>query len=193
MYYIRILRPPGIRSAAAGNIRGKQSNSVDSNIYITTKITITNDLRDLFCNQDISLSTTILGPDLMPIQASNHTCLWNGSQGMRALELKVSLPQNISCKGVAIVGTLIPKVKLWIRAIESKHVSSVESFKEVLLGHKIGILSVRSMWIDLSGQDPTLKENTHIMERVFNLGSEKELLICEETGESIAKHIWYEN
>lgn len=65
---------------------------------------------------------------------------------------------------------------------------AVDSFQSVLAAEKGGVVSVWSMEIDTRTGKSV---GSGMAERVFGFESGKEVHIWEETGESIARHIWY--
>ena len=169
MHYIRFLKPPRLLSTPSP--------------VLSAKITITTDLGESFLFTDLTLvveiesqsGTKILGP------GKGKEYVWKGSDGMRSLE--VSVPTS-SKRGEVM--------RMLIRPKENKH--NVNYFKDmfhetdVLSEHDGRVVAVRSIDIDVSkaGQ----KGGVSMARRVFSL-NDKMVSIFEETGESIARHIWY--
>ena len=102
---------------------------------------------------------------------------------MRSLEVTLPVPSSKQSEAM----------RMLIRPKESKH--NVKHFKDMLVGTKITtendgrVVAVRSMDIDVSKAG--LKGRSGMARRVF-FSNEKIISICEETGESIARHIWYD-
>ncbi|KAB8302305.1 hypothetical protein EYC80_005741 [Monilinia laxa] len=122
----------------------------------------------------------VIEVDGAPIAAGKEY-VWKGTNGMRSLEIQIPVR--------------IPREEgRWMTMVVSpvEKVYEVDSF-EVILGKsngtKGGIATVRSRGIDLKTRE-TRSEG--LAERVFHTGFEKgeEIRIWEETGESIARHIW---
>lgn len=121
--------------------------------------------------------------------------VWKGRDGMRSLE--VLIPVTLS-KGKRKLGGEM--VRMLIRPKEEEF--AVDSFQKVLSGHtkgdegdEGGVVAVRSTAIDISpGAKADKAPGVGMAERVFSIGSgndQKRVRIWEETGESIARHIWY--
>jgi hypothetical protein len=163
MHYIRFLKPPKI-------VR----NSVPS---INAKITITTDLGESFLAADINLLVELVTASGVSLGTQDYE--WKGRNGMRALE--VCLPFKKRASG---------ELMMWIRSRSEK--LRVDSFENVLGGRKDseplgGVVSVRSTLINSD-----LLDSVAGMMAARKLGYEAgEILIWEETGESIARHIWY--
>ncbi|KAA8576865.1 hypothetical protein EYC84_006909 [Monilinia fructicola] len=115
--------------------------------------------------------------------AAGKEYVWKGANGMRSLEIQVPVPVRIPREEgrwmTMIVG---PVEKMY----------GVDSF-EVILGKSNrtegGIAKVRSRGIDLKTGET---KSEGLAERVFTtgFGRAEEIRIWEETGESIARHIW---
>ncbi|KIN02160.1 hypothetical protein OIDMADRAFT_41331 [Oidiodendron maius Zn] len=169
MHYIRFLKLPRLLSTPSP--------------VLSAKITVTTDLGESFLFTDLTLvvelesqsGAKILGP------RNGKEYLWKGSDGMRSLE--VSFPVPSSKKSEAM--------RMLIRPKENKH--NVKHFNNMLVGTKVTtendgrVVAVRSMDIDVSKAG--LKGISGMARRVF-FSNEKIISICEETGESIARHIW---
>ena len=117
--------------------------------------------------------------------------VWRGRDGMRGLEVVIPLP---AAKGKRKVGEEM--ARMLVRPKEEEY--AVKSFGKVLEGQheeEGGIVAVRSMAVDISpGAKSEKAAGVGMAERVFSTGigkNEKRVRIWEETGESIARHIWY--
>jgi hypothetical protein len=171
MHYIRFLKLPRLLSTPSP--------------VLSAKITVTTDLGESFLFTDLALvvelesqpGAKILGP------RNGKEYLWKGSDGMRSLEVTLPVPSSKQSEAM----------RMLIRPKESKH--NVKHFKDMLVGTKITtendgrVVAVRSMDIDVSKAG--LKGRSGMARRVF-FSNEKIISICEETGESIARHIWYD-
>jgi len=171
MHYIRFLKPPRLMT-------GKASTLV-------SKITITTDLGESFLFTDIPFVAELEFEGGSKI-GSAVEYLWNGRDGMRSLEIKVPFPASVGRTG--------KKVKLLVRPKDD--VRAVNTFLKALgeqnepdLDAQGGVVAVRSMSIDTNAKGQN-NVSASMAERVFTSGK-KEIHIWEETGESIARHIWY--
>ena len=166
MHYIRFLKVPRVLQ------QGRDQKT------LSAKITITTDLGESFLGADVGvevflsdLSGTII-PGSKPISYS-----WLGRNGMRALEISIATPK--SHRG---------GLKMCIHPKDARY--SVESFNSIftssssLLG---GIVAVHSTTINLDSNTAT----EALAERQFKTPMGGIISIWEETGESIARHIWY--
>lgn len=139
---------------------------------LEAKITVTTDLGEAFLAADVEIFVSVVGANGSVVGAGK-THAWKGSEGMRSLGVSVGL------KGRKDV------VRMCVSASGD---AAVESFQSVLRGGKGGVVTVRSMGIDTRTGKSI---GSGMAERVFTFGSGKEVHIWEETGESIARHIWY--
>jgi len=170
MHYIRFLKPPRVLPSSPQTL--------------SAKITVTTDLGESFLYADVSLVVELeYGNRSSVVEGKEY--LWKGRDGMRSLE--VSIPMIITGKRYSY-----PIVRMLVRPKEDKY--AMDTFGAILGEVNIhnsenagGIVAVRSMDVYLNGQ----KDSTPSMaERIFS-STGKEIRICEETGESIARHIWY--
>lgn len=185
MHYIRILKPPRLLPNLSPPSLG-------------AKVTITTDLGESFLLANIALVVELELEDgtSMPGPGMVREFVWRGADGMRSLELVIPVPVS---KGKRKMGG--EKVRLLVRPKEEEN--SVESFERVLDGlrrdessdHQGGVVAVRSMAVDVSplakGEKAT---GLGMAERMFSADigdGERRVRIWEETGESIARHIWY--
>lgn len=143
-------------------------------LTLAAKITVTTDLGESFLWEDVALIVeAVSGHD--KVIGKGGEFLWKGLDGMRSLEVSVLLSKPRS-KGEAI--------KMLVRPKEQKYAS--ENFEALLDQKEGGIVTVRSTPISTSPSTTTVG----MAERVFTTGN-KSIHIWEETGESIARHIWY--
>jgi hypothetical protein len=171
MHYIRFLKLPRALPDGPRNL--------------TAKITITTDLGEAFLATDVVLLVELEDASGRPVGGSKREYMWKGSIGMRALEV------------VTPVTARSPAVWMLVRPKEEEY--AVDRFEMALRAVEVeersddrgGIVAVRSMAIDLTGKKTT---PTRLAERAFSSGNgntEVKVHIWEETGESIARHIWY--
>jgi hypothetical protein len=176
MHYIRFLKPPRLGRSGSGPAT------------LNAKITITTDLGEAFLAADVALvvqlevdegngkgrSVTVVGKEYV----------WRGREGMRALEVEARVPLSGGRKsGRALTMLVRPK----------EDSVSINTFSEVLGtcsedGEGGGVVPVRSMDVYTSST------GTSMAERILTHGSgnsKVDVCIWEETGESIARHIWY--
>ncbi|KAF2647481.1 hypothetical protein K491DRAFT_699601 [Lophiostoma macrostomum CBS 122681] len=164
MRYIRFLKPPRI-------IQDDQSPTKCS---LTCLITITSDLGDSFLTEDASIDaeTQYEGGNWSNFKRFNWT------NGMRTLPIK--LPQTYLYTG---------NVTLRVGLNEFHSPAKCETDKfEILFDKKShGIVSAYSAPLD---PDRERKEAERLIERRFELSGQRVISVWEETGESIARHVW---
>ncbi|KAI9640849.1 hypothetical protein NHQ30_010690 [Ciborinia camelliae] len=172
MHYIRIFKQPRLLPLSS-------SASSSSPRTLSAKITITTDLGESFLMSDVKLRAEI-EVDGVSVGAGKEY-IWKGTNGMRSLEIQIPLR--------------VPREEgRWITMVvgPAENKFEVESFEDVLgksKGNGGGIAKVRSRGIDLKTGET---KSEGMAERVFGHGSGRgeEIRIWEETGESIARHIW---
>ena len=180
MHYIRILKAPRLHAT--------------SPLSLTAKIAITTDLGESFLLSNISLIVELESEDGTSVLGTGkgREYVWRGRDGMRGLEIVIPLP---AAKGKRKI--VREMVRMLVRPKEEQH--AVKSFGKVLEGQheekEGGVVAVRSMAVDISpGAKSEKAAGVGMAERVFSTGieeNEKRVRIWEETGESIARHIWY--
>lgn len=172
MYYIRFLKSP--RVIGRGNEKAFRA-----------KITITTDLGESFLAADLGICVDVVGEDGESILGpAGREYVWKGREGMRSLE--VSLPMRKVRKVERVRMVVAAKGEAYVDSFES--VLGIGERKEGILG---GVVTVRSMEIDGYTGYPI---GTGLAERVFSSSIRNGLTkihIWEETGESIARHVWY--
>jgi co-chaperonin GroES (HSP10) len=177
MHYIRFLKSPRLL--------------LNSPPVLSAKVTVTTDLGESFLHTDIALfvelesedGSNILGP------GKGREYMWKGRSGVRSLEVSIPIPLSKS------KGRGGGRMRMLVRPKEDKH--SVDTLGLLLTGNNNPnedegrVLAVRSMSLD-NGQ-PAEGQNAGVgmAKRVLISGS-KEVVVWEETGESIARHIWYD-
>jgi hypothetical protein len=164
MRYVRFLKTPRM-------VEDKKT----SKAHIHCLITITSDLGDSFIPYDVGLSAELW-------QESNvimHRSRVQWTAGMRSLP--ITIPLN-------------PEGYVWPLRIRvgAEHGRKRDVFEEL---HDIEHRGVMSAWSALL-RSPSVRGNCvaeKMVERVIcsRADDEKELRIWEETGESIARHLWY--
>jgi len=173
MHYIRFLKPPQARPGSPPTVY--------------TRITITTDLGESFLRADIRVVASLESGKGI-IAGSTRVYEWNGKDGMRSLDMHLPVPSRGKESG--------RKLKMLVAPKEDIHV--MDTFTAVLGGHDAdasmndsrgGIVAVRSMLLDINPSSKGQEVETPMAERVFSFGG-KEIHIWEETGESIARHIW---
>jgi hypothetical protein len=168
MHYIRFLKSPKI----IGDGNGKA---------LVAKITITTDLGESLLSADVGICVYVVDVDGESILGPGREYIWKGREGMRSQE--VNLPMK-----------KVRKLDIVRMCVVSTGDAFIDNFESVLGVDKVrkvesqgGVAPVRSMEIDVrTGQ----AIGTGLAERVFR-NNLAEIHIWEETGESIARHVWY--
>lgn len=169
MHYIRFLKSPKI--VGEGNEKA-----------LVAKITIATDLGESFLAADVGVDVRVVGSDGESVLGPGKEYMWKGREGMRSLE--VSLPMR-----------RVRKVDVMRMCVGATGEAYTDTFESVLgldsqskkVENRGGVVTARSLEIDIrSGQNI----GTGMAERVFK-NERAEIHIWEETGESIARHVWY--
>ncbi|KAK0117612.1 hypothetical protein ONS95_011947 [Cadophora gregata] len=165
MHYIRFLKAPRRKQDS----RGFQS--------LSAVITITTDLGDAFLCSDLALlvelEDTRSGKRLDGCQPKDYT--WRGVDGFKGLSVEIPIGKSALRAGL--------EVKMQIRAKDQQHMA--EDFDHVL-GHRPNQSDDGGGIVSLRG----IPNGNGIVERVFKYGGDQSVHIWEESGESIARHIW---
>jgi hypothetical protein len=164
MHYIRFLKSP--RIVSVGRERA-----------LVAKITVTT---------DVGILVDVVAEDGESLLGPGKEYVWKGREGMRSLEVSLSMQKVRK----------VPTVKMVVAAKGEQYVDSFEGIlgindKMRTVENQGRIVTVRSMEIDVQSGQPT---GTGMAERVFSSSIRNggtEIHIWEETGESIARHIWY--
>jgi hypothetical protein len=161
MRYIRFLKTPRIVT---------EKGSAKRHVYCL--IAITSDLGDSFLPYDVQLSAELISPN------HDHVLVWRTVQwtaGMRTLPVKLPLTK---------VGAALP---LCLRVgVEPK--AAQDDYHKLSDEDSRGIVSAWSAGFSASAGS---NEAVKLVERRFRLSSTKTVSLWEETGESIARHLWY--
>ena len=184
MRYVRFLKTPRI-------VQDKNRPSA----HVSCLITITSDLGDSFLPCRIGLSAELIQdrpavnlsdgdtnsePQSPPAEVptiANNVITWKTIQwteGMRSLPVTIPLSRNYKQNGPLIV------------RIGTEPKSNHDELEKLLLPESRGVVSVWSAPFNL--RDETSVSRT--VERRFQIG-DRVHRILEETGESIARHVWY--
>ncbi|TVY20536.1 UPF0665 family protein [Lachnellula arida] len=179
MHYIRFLKPPRLLGGRRGNAPS----------VLKAKVTVTTDLGESFLWANVDLVVELTDGTGKRVLERGKGYTWKGSEGMRSLEVELLIPAfRVKESG----GVLRMLVRL------REDFLSVENFERILgdsdehegTGEMGGVMAVRSMAIDIpSNQSLPIPPSTSMAERTFRFGI-SEIHIWEETGESIARHIW---
>jgi len=165
MHYIRFLKSP--RIVGVGSERA-----------LVAKITVTTDLGESFLAADVGILVDFIAEDGESLLGPGREYLWKGRDGMRSLEVSLLMQR-------------MRKVPIVRMVVAAKGEPQVDSFEGVLASKSQGgIVTVRSMDIDVQSGQAT---GTGMAERVFSSSLRSdgtEVHIWEETGESIARHVW---
>ena len=146
-------------------IRFLKTPKIDQKGHVRALITITTDLGDGFYPDDLTLHATITKNE--NLMSEWQSVEWN--RGMRTLwidianvdaDLPVDLRLVVNCE-MSVEGNRI----------------SVENMPEIL-----------GVWSDIFGKSKS--QAGGIIQRRYRTGLTVERIIIEETGESIARHIW---
>lgn len=135
-------------------------------------VTITTDLGEYFLLADEQLSISLRSADGSKIY-SRTTSKWK--EGMRSLA--VSLDTT-------------PGDTDWPARLHVASQGSLLSNRFDQAQHQSGLMAIVSAWSDNLDTCHGVFEATKTVERRFTTLSNRKLCIWEETGESIARHIW---
>jgi hypothetical protein len=161
MRYIRFLKTP--RIVAAKNAQKKD---------VACLITITSDLGDSFLPYDVQLSAQLL----LCTPVDEQVLVWTTVQwrsGMRSLPIVIPLPKHHA----------LPSSPLRLR-IGTEPKNAYDDYSALAEEDARGVVSASSPTFTLNKEAPKLAE------RRFKLSDGSNLCIWEETGESIARHLW---
>jgi hypothetical protein len=164
MRYIRFLKSPRVVT-----VKGSSKQE------ISCLITITSDLGDSFLPCDIQLSAELLSSHLTDKVLVWRTVQW--SAHMRTLPVTFPLVKNRTPSKFRVRIGAEPK-------------STYDEYNKL---SEDGICGVVSAWSSQFDGFITTGEAEKLVERRFELASGTLVSIYEETGESIARHLWYYN
>lgn len=173
MHYIRFLKPPRLLS--------------NPSPVLSAKITITTDLGEAFLYSDITIVVELESPTGEKILGlgNGKEYLWKGRNGMRSLDIAIPVPKS---KRGEVMRVLISPRRADLGADNFQTILTEDESENDAVGR---VMAVRSMNLDVR---PTQGQNEGVKmaNRILSLGETK-VCICEETGESIARHIWYDH
>lgn len=162
MRYVRFLKTPRVVSEKG-----------TSKKQISCLVTIASDLGDSFLPYDIQLSAELLLVAPQEEVLVWQTLRWNA--GMRCLPITFPWTKSRATSTLRVRLGVEPKVTY----------DEYSSFSDD------GIRGVTSAWsADFEAQESS-HEAEKLVERRFRLASGSTVAILEETGESIARHLWY--
>jgi hypothetical protein len=164
MRYIRFLKTPRVVTEKG---TGKSQ--------ISCLITITSDLGDSFLPYDLELSA-----ELLSSQPSEEIRLWRAvhwTAGMRSLPITFPLTKTRTSS------------KLRVR-IGTEPKSTHDTFDKLFEEETCGVVSA---WSSEFNPFAPASEAEKLVERRFDILKGPVISIYEETGESIARHLWYVN
>lgn len=160
MRYIRFLKPPRVVTVKSTS---KQE--------ISCLVTIASDLGDSFLPHDIQLSAELLsGP-------SDEVVVWRTVQwsaGMRTLPITFPLANTRKSSKLRVRVGFGSKLKC----------------DEYSMLSEDGACGVLSAWSSSFGVSAPTSEASKLVQRRFRLPSGSVVTMYEETGESIARHLW---
>jgi len=165
MHYIRFLKVPRL-VPVTGTL-----------LVLSAKITITTDLGDAFLAEDIALEVECEDEEGRSRARHRKVYAWRGLSGMRSLDVSVSL---------TMTATKTEKIRMLVRLSENRH--AVDKLETILTdgGGEGAVVPVRSSFVALNGQEMAKRR----AERLFTTPQCNAIKVWEETGESIARHIW---
>lgn len=198
MHYIRFLKPPRIKTGPRASI--------------LTKIAITTDLGESFLTADIPILVEII-PSHPNELAEPRKYLWKGRKGMRELDIELNIVREISYGRLFTIRVRAVEEERNLGSLEKivglgRDVKPHEGGRGVkgkgkgkeTVGENIegGIVPILSTALSVGNQTPAFLGpalRKDVCFRYFTArnaeGREVELRVWEDTGESIAKHIWY--
>ena len=149
-------------------IRFQKSPKLDQQGHVRSLVTITTDLGDAFYPADLKLNAIVVAAEDVKRHISEwQTVYWKS--GMRTLWIDIANVDAISLLDLRLVVNAETGTE-W-------NVISFESMPEVL-----------GVWSDSFDWDK--RQAGSMIERRYRTHSGPERIIMEETGESIARHIW---
>lgn len=160
MRYVRFLKPPRV-----------VADKSTSKPQISCLITITSDLGDSFLPYDLELAA-----ELLSLHQTEEVVVWRTVQwkaGMRSLPITFPL----------IKGSKAHKYRIRIGG-EPK--STYDDFNKLSGEATCGVVSAWSQEFSPSTSTTAAK----LVDRRFRLSNDQVIRLSEETGESIARHLW---
>lgn len=179
--YLRFLKPP--RCTLSGSPKTKY-------LTVSTLVTITSDLGESFYPDQATLKCDLLGQENADSHPSNNqeTCLlssvnlrWNAGSRNLKVEMNTSVPPG---------GYLAKRDCELVLRVSSINPKCVDNLLEHQPGLGTGIISAWSA--PFKAPEPGAGSSAGgFVERRLQLSRNCTLRVWEETGESIARHIWY--
>lgn len=160
MRYVRFLKTPRIVTEKG-----------TGRIQISCLITITSDLGDSFLAHDVQLSAELLTADPPEEIRIWQSVRWKS--GMRSLPISFPANKNRNSSRLLLRVGVEPK-------------STVDEYTNLLEEESCSVVSAWSL--GFSSSSPAVQVEK-LVERRFKVGN-GEIRILEETGESIARHLW---
>ncbi|KAG9231716.1 putative methyltransferase-domain-containing protein [Amylocarpus encephaloides] len=176
MHYIRFLKAPRL-------IDNSMRNAPSS---ISAKITITTDLGESFLRANVTLDVLLVAEDESLVLVDPKELVWRGEDGMRALEVAFQIPARLKKSHEGPVRVIVKA-----RPMKTALGRSIRSFTSVLSQQESegGIVEVGSMAIVLNPVPSKTVQPSLARRQLWN-GRGEAIEIWEETGESIARHVW---
>jgi len=181
--YLRFLKPP--RCTLSGSLKTKY-------LTVSALVTITSDLGESFYPDQATLKCELLGQANADSHPSNNhePCLissvnlaWNAGSRNLKVEINTSIPPG---------GHLAQRDCELVLRVSSENPKCADNLLEYRPGLGIGIISVWSAPFKIP--EPGVRSSAGgFVERRLQLSRNRTLRVWEETGESIARHIWYRN
>ncbi|XPS79119.1 hypothetical protein M3J09_011106 [Ascochyta lentis] len=137
--------------------------------HVSCLITITSDLGDSFFPYHVELAAELISP------AGDEICVWRTVQwtaGMRSLAITLPLKKSYASSPLRVRVGVEPKAQS-------------DDFNELSHADAHGIVSAWSADFN----SPANPAGAKLVQRRFKMG-EKVISVWEETGESIARHLW---
>ncbi|KAI9818114.1 MAG: hypothetical protein M1827_000739 [Pycnora praestabilis] len=160
MHYIRFLKPP------------KVTISESQPDHINALITITSDLGESFYADDVTIYANLHSESHDAMDSRGARFTWTA--GMRTLPISMDLLET----------DVSWPARLKISSMDGTMTDVFEPF-----GSSGTLPKIVSAWSGLVNP-PEQKEASKIIERRFTLSNDRVFGIWEETGESIARHVW---
>ncbi|KAF2221537.1 putative methyltransferase-domain-containing protein [Elsinoe ampelina] len=164
MHYIRFLKTPKVTVAA-----GK--------VTLTANITITTDLGETFYEDDLDLATTLRSPDRHGDIFLRRTIKWTA--GSRSLPLSFDLTRSeIEWPARLHVG------------LKNGQADLADDFELFSSRPNHETAAIVTVWSESLDATKGIFEAPRQVERKFSPLSGRSLTIWEDTGDSIARHLW---
>jgi len=141
---------------------------------IKATITVTSDLGETFLNEEVQLAATLRATDARGDIYLRRALKWK--PGMRALPVSLSLADN--------------KIEWPARVhVTPRDAPNSDHFNKHY--GVSGLPNIISAWSDILDPSENITTASRTVERRFKPLSNRTLSMWEETGESIARHLWF--